>query len=93
MVGTFFCGIPRPSEKFIDGYNCYLYGYNTRLTTMATAKPKFRAKKPLKVQLLNASGKVIEAIIPSGKWPEEDPTLAIAKELRKYKHLKPTPIP
>lgn len=58
---------------------------------MATAKLK--AKKPLKVQLINASGKMVEGIIPSGKWPEEDPTLAIAKELSKYKHLKPTPIP
>lgn len=60
---------------------------------MATTKSKPREKKPLKVQLLNASGKIIEGIIPAGKWPEEDPTLAIAKELSKYNHLKPTPIP
>lgn len=60
---------------------------------MATTKSKLRGKKPLKVQLLNASGKIVEGIIPSGKWPDEDPALAIAKELGKYKHLRPTPIP
>lgn len=60
---------------------------------MATTKSKLKAKKPLKVQLINASGKIIEGIIPAGKWPEEDPALAIARELGKHKHLKPTPIP
>ena len=60
---------------------------------MATTKSKLSAKKPLRVQLLNASGNVIEGIIPSGKWPDEDPTLAIARELGKHKHLKPTLIP
>lgn len=37
---------------------------------MATPKSNLKAKKPLEVKLLNASGKVIEGIIPSGKWPD-----------------------
>ncbi len=60
---------------------------------MATTKPTSKIKKPLKVKLLNSSGKEIEGIILSGRFPKEDPTLAIAKELGKHKHLKPTPIP
>ena len=60
---------------------------------MATTKSKTVPKKPLKVQLINASGKIIEGIIPSGKRPKENPALAIAKELGRHKHLKPTPIP
>jgi hypothetical protein len=60
---------------------------------MATTKPRKKAKKPLRVKLLNASGKEIEGIILSGEWPEEDPTLAIAREMSKHKHLKPWPVP
>lgn len=41
---------------------------------MATPK-KPGGKKPLKVQLLNASGKIIESMILSGKWPEENPAI------------------
>ncbi|MBD2755769.1 hypothetical protein [Spirosoma validum] len=60
---------------------------------MATTKSRLKGNKPLKVQLINASGKIIEGIIPSGKRPKENPALAIARELGKHKHLKPTPIP
>jgi uncharacterized phage-like protein YoqJ len=61
---------------------------------MATTKPRKKAKKPLRVKLLNASGKEIEGIILSGEWPEESPTQQLARELgQKYPHLKPTPIP
>ncbi len=58
---------------------------------MATTKQK--QKPPLKVQLRNASGKIIEGIILAGEWPTEDPVLAMARELSKHKNLKPTPIP
>ena len=61
---------------------------------MATLKPKAKSpKQPLRVKLLNASGKEIEGIIPGGVLPWTNPGLAIAKELGKHKHLKPTPIP
>lgn len=61
--------------------------------TMATIKSTGKTKKqPLRVKLLNASGEVIEGLIPSGQYPTEDPTLAIAKELSKHKHLRPTPV-
>ena len=63
----------------------YLYGQNKKL--LAMAKPTSRIKKSLKMKLLNSSGKEIEGIILSGRFPKEDPTLAIAK------HLKPTSIP
>lgn len=62
-------------------------------TMMATAKPANKSQKPLRVKMLNASGQEIEGIILSGQFPEEDPTLAIARELGKHKHLKPTPVP
>lgn len=45
------------------------------------------------MKLLNASGQVIEGLIPSGHLSTEDPGLAIANELGKHKHLDPTPIP
>lgn len=63
---------------------------------MATSKPKPKAKslqQPLRVKLINASGEEIEGIVPGRRFPKEDPTLAIARELSKHKHLKPTPIP
>ena len=60
---------------------------------MATTNTKPKARKPLKVKLLNASGQVIEGLIPSGQLSIEDPGLAIASELGKHKHLDPTPVP
>lgn len=60
---------------------------------MATTNTKPKARRPLKVQLLNASGQVIEGLIPSGQLSTEDPGLAIARELGKHKHLDPTPLP
>ena len=60
---------------------------------MAATNVKSKIRKPLKVKLLNASGQVIEGIIPSGQIAKEDPGLAIAHELGKHKHLAPTPIP
>lgn len=66
--------------------------YICLLKNMTMATVKLKSKKPLRVKMLNASGQEIEGIILSGRFPEEDPTLAIAKELGKHKHLKPTPI-
>jgi hypothetical protein len=60
---------------------------------MATTNVKSRSRQPLKVKLLNASGKEIEGIILSGQRAKEDPGLAIAHELSKHKHIEPTTIP
>jgi hypothetical protein len=60
---------------------------------MANTKPKVKTRNPLKVKLLNAAGQVIEGLIPSGQFANEDPALAIAQELSKHKHLEPTPLP
>ena len=56
-------------------------------------KPRTRAtKEPLKVQLVNASGKPIEGIILAGELPEEDPVLAMARIMSKYQNIEPTPV-
>lgn len=60
---------------------------------MATTNLKSKIRKPLKVKLLNASGQVIEGLIPSGHMAKKDPGLAIAHELGKHKHIEPTPLP
>lgn len=60
---------------------------------MATIQRKRKQREPLRVKLINAKGQEIEGIILSGKMPKEDPTLAIARELGKHKHIEPTPIP
>ena len=58
------------------------------------ATPRRRKKpEPLRIKLINLKGQEIEGIILSGKMPTEDPTLAIARELGKHKHIEPTPIP
>ncbi|ARK12242.1 hypothetical protein [Fibrivirga algicola] len=59
---------------------------------MKTQEKKLtRPKKPLTVNLINASGKEIKGIIMAGKFPDEDPTLKLARELGgKYKHLVPS---
>jgi len=48
-------------------------------------------KKPLIVNLVNASGKEIKGIVIAGKLPDEDPTIKLAREMGgKYKHLIPS---
>ena len=49
-------------------------------------------KKPLLIKGRNASGKIVEAYIPSGVLPRKDPGLAIAESLKKYPDILPTPI-
>lgn len=44
------------------------------------------------IQGRNASGKLIEAYIPAGVLPRQDPGLAIAQSLKKYPAIRPTPI-
>ncbi|KAB7731326.1 hypothetical protein F5984_11050 [Rudanella paleaurantiibacter] len=47
---------------------------------------------PLVIRGRNATGKIIEGIIPAGERPAEDPGLAIQKILAKRKNITPTPI-
>ncbi|MBO0929898.1 hypothetical protein [Fibrella aquatilis] len=47
---------------------------------------------PLLVQGRNATGKVIEGIIPAGTLSQEDPGLTIQRILSKRKGLVPTPV-
>jgi hypothetical protein len=56
---------------------------------MATKTSK---KSPLIIRGRNATGKIIEGIIPAGKLPSEDPGLVIQQILAKYKDIEPTPI-
>lgn len=60
---------------------------------MATTQKTRKKVEPLRVKMLNAKGQIIEGIILAGKIPDEDPGLAIARELGKHKHIEPTPIP
>jgi hypothetical protein len=61
---------------------------------MATAKTRSKRKaRPLVVQLINASGKPIIGVIPSGELPDTEPGLAIAREMGKHKHIQPIPVP
>ena len=59
---------------------------------MKTTVTRSGLKKPLLVKGRNASGKIIEAYIPSGVMPRKDPGLAIAESLEKYADILPTPI-
>jgi hypothetical protein len=55
--------------------------------------PKTRKySTPLVIRGRNATGKIIEGIIPAGELPAEDPGLAIQKILANHKGITPTPI-
>jgi hypothetical protein len=58
---------------------------------MPTHKTK-KSALPLVIRGRNATGKMIEGIIPAGEIPTEDPGLAIQRILAKHKDIKPTPI-
>ena len=58
---------------------------------MATIKTK-NLPPPLLVRGRNATGKIIEGMIPAGEFPAEDPGLAIQRILAKYKNIAPTPV-
>lgn len=58
---------------------------------MPTRKLK-KLNSPLVIHGRNATGKIIEGSIPSGKLPTEDPGLAIQKILAKHKDITPTPV-
>jgi hypothetical protein len=86
------------NRSFSCGYQSPIYQLSTTMTkTQKQAehltRHRRRKPEPLRVKLLNSKGQEIEGIILSGKMPTEDPTLAIARELGKHKHLEPTPIP
>ena len=47
---------------------------------------------PLVISGRNATGKIIEGVIPAGEVSTEDPGLAIQRILAKHKDIQPTPV-
>jgi hypothetical protein len=58
---------------------------------MPAHKPK-KSAHSLVVRGRNATGKIIEGVIPTGELPTEDPSLAIQRILAKYVSITPTPV-
>ena len=65
----------------------------TRTKKLTPRAKSQKAKEPLIITGRNASGKLIQAYIPAGEFPKQDPGLAIAKSLEKYPLIQPTPLP
>lgn len=51
-----------------------------------------RPISPLVIHGRNATGKIIEGVIPAGELPTEDPGLAIQRILARHKNVTPTPV-